>query len=585
MVKTIIKRRQIAPNHPSYAHIDAFLHPYLASRGAGAGEDFSFSLGSLPDWRSLKNIQAAVELLHQALQQQQRIVIVGDYDADGATSVALMHQALREFGAGNISWYVPDRFKLGYGLSPELVAALQPEQPQLLITVDNGVAAIAGARAALELGCKLLITDHHLPGSELPQCSALINPNLRDCRFPGKNLAGVGVAFYLLLALRSYLIEQQYFLFRGVQPPKLAQYLDLVALGTIADLVKLDSINRTLVEQGLRRIRAGRCSPGVRALFAISKRVVKRATSSDLSFALAPRLNAAGRIEDMSLGIKCLLSSDYRQALALATELDKLNNKRKTIELSMYNKAQEQIEQDLQQLLEADSASANAICLYSDKFHEGVVGIIAGRLKDSTGKPTVIFARGQDGLLKGSARSVAAVHMRDLLETIDNANPGLIVRFGGHAMAAGLTISADNLPAFAPIFTRQVQAAFGSSEPARVFISDGELSSSALCAANAEAIRYACPWGCGFDEPLFEGQFQVLQQRLIKDRHLFLTLLSGERSLEAVLFNSGKDYYPIANPRAAKIIYNLDLNLYRGAYNLRLNIRHILQEHDHVEHS
>ena len=585
MVKTIVRARPQPSELPRYAQVDPFLHPYLASRGLAADFDFSFSLRSLPDWRDLRGIDAATELLMRALQKQQRIVIVGDYDADGATSVALMYRGLRAMGASNLHWYVPDRFQLGYGLTPKLVERLSELQPDLIVTVDNGIASIDGAQAASARGYQLLITDHHLPAADLPECAAIVNPNQPGCNFASKNLAGVGVAFYLLLALRARLIQAQHFMFRGEQPPNMAQFLDLVALGTVADLVKLDAVNLILVEQGLRRMRSGKLSSGVRALFSISNRVCKRATSSDLSFALAPRLNAAGRIDDMHLGIKCLLAEDYKQALAHAAELDKLNTQRKRIELEMYAQAEEQLEQDLESLLDDDQqSSSKSICLYSDSYHEGVVGILAGRLKDRTGKPCVVFARGQDGVLKGSARSVDAVHIRDVLEQISNANYGMIARYGGHALAAGLSIEAERFPDFAAAFQSTIEQSFGSQEPARYFLSDGELKPQQLTAANAETVRYCCPWGSGFAEPLFTGKFRILQQRLISGKHLFLSLLADERSFEAVLFNSGKDYHPLSAEEAT-FVYNLDLNLHRGAFNLRLNLRHIIQDNDDAEYS
>ena len=584
MVKTKIQRRALPAQLPQYSAVDPFLHPYLASRGLAADFDFSFSLQALPDWRAMRGIHEATELLTQALRAQQRIVIVGDYDADGATAVALVYRALRAFGAQNLEWCVPDRFQLGYGLTPQLVEVLSAHQPDLLITVDNGIASIDGALAARARGYKLLITDHHLPAASLPECAAIVNPNQPQCQFPSKNLAGVGVAFYLLLALRARLVQDQYFMFRGEQPPNMAQFLDLVALGTIADLVKLDAVNLILVEQGLRRMRSGKISAGVRALFAISKRVAKRATSSDLSFALAPRLNAAGRIEDMSLGIKCLLAENYQQALAHASKLDKLNAQRKRIELDMYAQAEAQLEQDLTALLDdEDAASSKSICIYDDKYHEGVVGILAGRLKDRTGKPCVVFARGQDGTLKGSARSVDSVHIRDALEQISNAHEGMILRFGGHALAAGLSLEPERLPDFAIAFQQTIEHMFGARDPLRHLLSDGELEPQQLTAANAEAVRYCCPWGSGFDEPLFTGTFRVLKQRLVSDKHLFVSVLAGEHNIEAVLFSNGKDYYPVPEPEAT-FVYNLDLNLYRGAFNVRLNLRHVIQEDDdHAE--
>ena len=581
MPKTLIKRREPPAQPPDYPGVAAFLRPLLAARGAGDGEDFSFSLHSLPSWRDLPDIEAATGLLETALRSQQCIVVVGDYDADGATSVALVYQALRSFGAERLHWYVPDRFRLGYGLSPELVDDLVELQPHIILTVDNGVAALAGAAHARAQGYKLIVTDHHLPGAELPECEALVNPNLPGCSFPGKNLAGVGVAFYLLLALRARLVANKYFLYRAEQPPNMARFLDLVALGTVADLVRLDATNRTLVEQGLRRIRAGKAGFGVRALYSVSKRVMARATSADLSFGLAPRLNAAGRIDDMSLGIKCLLAPDYKQASAAAAELDKLNAKRKRIELKMYQDAEEQITPELAQL---SADERQALCLCNSSYHEGIVGIIAGRIKDKTGKACIVFAPGRDGALKGSARSVPELHIRDLLAELDARHPDLILRYGGHALAAGLSLAEANYQRFVAAFHAVAAERLRGHDPARVFVVDGELPAAALNASNAEALRYGCPWGTGFEEPLFCGDFRLVQQRLIADRHLFLSLLSGSTIVEAVLFNSGLDYYPLDNSEL-KLIYHLDLNLYRGAYNLRLNVRHIIKEDDDVEYA
>jgi single-stranded-DNA-specific exonuclease len=551
------------------------LHPVLRrvylARGVTTAEGLGLGLEQLLPAAGLKGIEAAVALLESVLEAQGRILVVGDYDADGATSTALALLVLRAFGCEKVGYLVPNRFEFGYGLSPEIVELAARQQPDLIITVDNGIASISGVSRAAELGIPVLVTDHHLPGEQLPAAAAIVNPNQPGDGFASKNLAGVGVIFYLLVALRARLRQAGWFERCGLAVPNMAEWLDLVVLGTVADLVVLDQNNRILVEQGLRRIRAGRCRPGIEALIRLAGRDQSRLVASDLGYAIGPRLNAAGRLEDMGLGIECLLADDPSAALQMAVELDRLNRTRREIEQQM----QEQAQQLLQQLhREMQGEIPLALCLYDPDWHQGVVGILASRIKEKYHRPVIAFADGGDGILKGSARSVPALHIRDLLERIASRHAGLIERFGGHAMAAGLSLTKQNLERFRQAFEAEAADWLDPAELVGELLSDGELEAEALGLELAQLLRQAGPWGQGFPAPLFDGWFQVLQQRVVGERHLKLRLRTeqGDAELDGIAFNQAEIGELASQVRLA---YRLDVNEFRGRVQPQLVVEYI----------
>ena len=575
-----IQRRQ----YDDLTDLGADIHPVLArvfaARGIGSVEDIQHGLDTLVSYDQLTGIEQAVKLLETALDKQQKILVIGDFDADGATSTALMVRVLRDIGA-DIDFLLPDRFRFGYGLSPEIVAVAAQQEPDLLITVDNGIASLTGVQAAHDLGIKVLITDHHLPGASLPDADAIVNPNLPGDQFPSKALAGVGTAFYLLVALRARLRARNWFTEHGFSDINLANYLDLVALGTVADVVQLDHNNRVLVAQGLARIRAGKCCAGISALLDIANRSLAHCRSSDLAFAVGPRLNAAGRLEDMHLGVKCLLTDDPAKAADYARELDELNQQRRVIEQEMKQEA----EHIVAGLSMDDESLPMGLCLYGETWHEGVVGIVASRLKDATQRPVIAFANsnglGADGepLIKGSARSVPAIHIRDLLDVIATAHPQLLAKFGGHAMAAGMTIRQCDYQAFSELFAAEVGKHMNEQHCQTIILSDGELSASDINLALAEQIRLAAPWGQGFPEPLFDGEFVIVERRILADRHLKLRLrLATDTNqggiIDAIAFNQTDRDWPETVTRV-KLAYRLDINRFRGAVNLQLMAEYV----------
>ncbi|HVA55766.1 MAG TPA: single-stranded-DNA-specific exonuclease RecJ [Gammaproteobacteria bacterium] len=549
------------------------LHPLLqriyAARQIHDDTELDNALSALHDYRAFSTMDKAVTLLAGCLQQQQRILIVGDFDADGATSSALGVRALRRLGATQVDYLVPNRFEYGYGLTPEIVALAAERKPHLIITVDNGISSLAGVQAARNAGIRVLVTDHHLPGAELPAADAILNPNLPGDGFPSKNLAGVGVMFYLLLALRARLRADAWFVSCRIPEPNLAEYLDIVALGTVADLVTLDHNNRVLVAQGLARIRAGRCVPGIRALLELGKRSLQRLTAADLGFAVAPRLNAAGRLTDMSLGIECLLADDTGQARELAARLDELNHERRKIEARMQDDALRAL--DKLGVNAADPALPFGVCLFNDEWHQGVVGLVASRIKDRVHRPVIAFARTEDGALKGSARSVKGVHIRDALEAVSTRHPGLITKFGGHAMAAGLTLAADAFKSFAEAFDAEVRRWLSAEDLAGVIHTDGELAPDSLTLETAELLRTAGPWGQGFPEPSFDGVFHLLERRIVGDNHLKMALADSATGLrlEAIAFNQNGEHLP-SDCRQVRIVYRPEINEYRGERRLQL---------------
>lgn len=526
--------------------------------------------GLLPP-TDLKGIDAAVELVIDAITQGRRILVVGDFDADGATSCAVAVTGLRLLGATEVGYLVPNRFEFGYGLTPEIVAIATRSAPHLLITVDNGISSMEGVLQAQAAGIKVLITDHHLPGAELPPAAAIVNPNQPGCRFASKALAGVGVIFYLLLAVRGRLRDEGWF-GAGVQPPNLAELLDLVALGTVADLVPLDGNNRILVEQGLRRIRAGRARPGIQALLEVSGRANDSVVSSDLGFAVGPRLNAAGRMDDMSLGIECLLAADPERARQLAQQLDRFNRSRRETESLMHEEALTELEQQGEFAAEALPVG---LALYRPGWHQGVIGILASRLKERYHRPVIVFAPGGEGELKGSARSIPGLHIRDLLDAMATAQPDLIRRFGGHAMAAGLSIADHDYSRFATLFDQMARQWIAPEVLEGIVLSDGILPAAALTLEVAQRLRYGGPWGQHFPEPLFEGEFELLERRIVGGHHLKMSLAADEggEPLDAIAFRFDLEQLEQL-PNRLRLAYRLDLNHYRGVTRLQLVVEH-----------
>jgi len=521
-----------------------------------------YQLKRLEGFDKLKDIGSAVDCLVESLAQQHRILIIGDFDADGATSTTLAVRVLRAMGAAHVEYLVPNRFEYGYGLTPEIVAVASQSIPDLIITVDNGISSIAGVDAANQLGIQVLVTDHHLPGHDLPTAVAIVNPNQANDVFPSKNLAGVGVIFYVMLALRSRLRELDWFNKQSIEEPNLAHYLDLVALGTVADVVKLDHNNRILVSQGLARIRSGQCCSGILSLLKIAGRDYRRTTASDLGFCVGPRLNAAGRLEDMSVGIECLLTDDETAAMTLATQLDDLNHTRRSIESDMKTQALTVLE--TMQLDNADDFPVG-VCLFDEEWHEGVIGILASRIKDRLHRPVIAFARSTNGMIKGSARSIPGIHIRDVLDSVAAHHPDLLEKFGGHAMAAGMTLSTTAYEAFRKAFDDEVRRVATEEVLTNVVLSDGELSVTELNLQTAQTLRDAGPWGQGFPEPLFDGDFKVVNKRIVGERHLKLQVkpLTGDTTIDAIAFNLTDAEWPATVSRV-HLAYRLDVNEFNG---------------------
>jgi single-stranded-DNA-specific exonuclease len=529
-----------------------------AARGVRSRAEIDHGVDSLLRPHGLAGCEAAAALLADFIAQRRRVLIVADYDCDGATACALGIRALRDLGA-DIDYLVPNRFDHGYGLTPEIVRLAAQRHPQLVVTVDNGIASVEGVAEARRLGIATLITDHHLPGAELPAADAIVNPNQPGCGFASKHLAGVGVMFYVALALRAELRRRG--AFAAAPEPNLAQLLDLVALGTVADVVRLDHNNRVLVTQGLARMRAGRMQPGLRALFAAAGREPQRASTFDLGFALGPRLNAAGRLADMTLGIECLITEDYGRALNIARELDALNRQRRAIETDMQ-------EQALAALDEGAAGERASLALFDPGWHQGVVGLLASRLKERVHRPVIAFARGAAGELRGSGRAIAGLHLRDALDLVAKREPGLLLRFGGHAAAAGLTIREADLERFSGAFETVARELIAPADLARTIETDGRLESGYATLQTAREID-GQTWGQGFPAPLFSDDFQVENQRLLKDRHLKLVLRKGTTRFEAVQFNHAQ-----ALPARIRAAYRLSANEYNGLASLQLTLEH-----------
>ena len=544
----------------------ALLARLFAQRGIVDQSEIDFSLGNLLPPDSMKGLTEAANVVASTIVNRQKIIIVGDFDADGATSTALMVHCLRACGA-DVDYLVPNRFEFGYGLTPEIVAVAAKMQPALIVTVDNGISSVDGVGAANALGIETVITDHHLPGDVVPAATAIVNPNQTGCAFPSKALAGVGVSFYLLSAVRKVLRQKLWFEQKQLSEPLLADYLDLVALGTIADVVPFDKNNRVLVNEGIRRMRAGKIRPGIRALLAVSGTNFKKLVSRDIAFGVAPRLNAAGRLEDMSIGIECLLSETDAGAVVLAEQLDGINKARRSIEDEMKDQAIEIVKAAVASNSESTKTEKYGVCLYNASWHQGVVGIIASRIKDRVHRPTIAFAKVSDTEIKGSARSIHGLHIRDALDAIATANPGLIDKFGGHAMAAGLSLPLARFAEFAALFDAEARKGLSKGDLEQQVVSDGELGGK-FNLTTARKIAEAAPWGQGFPEPVFDGEFEIIDQRILGGRHLKLRLLKDDELIDAIAFNHNR----LIEERMKRMAYRIDINEYRGLEKVQLII-------------
>ena len=548
----------------------------LLARGVRDASSLSLNLQGLHAPDTLSGIGRAAELLAEAIMSEQSVLIVGDFDADGATGTALAVLSLRAMGCRRVGFRVPNRFEFGYGLTVPLVETLAAEPPQLLVTVDSGIACIAGVRRARELGCRVIVTDHHLPGEELPSADAIVNPNSPGDAFPSKALAGVGVMFYLLGRVRQVLRERGWF-GRSRREPNLAHFLDLVALGTVADLVPLDRNNRILVRQGIERIQRGVCRPGLLALLRLGGRDYRFVNAADLGFAAGPRLNAAGRLEDMSAGIRCLLSDDADEAKELATQLDTLNRQRQDMQQQMQLEAMQQVERLVASL--GATELPPALCLFDASWHQGIVGLVASKVKDAVHRPVIAFAPESSGssLLKGSARSVRGLHIRDVLARIDARRPGLIPAFGGHAMAAGLTLHKEGLDPFAESLIEAVTTILDGAELDNEVLTDGELGGAEIGLPLASELEALGPWGQRFAEPLFEGSFEVLDQRVVGGAHLKLVVRSLDHGqpVDAIAFNCSPE--ALGGSRSVELLYRLGVNRWRGSESCQLVVEHIVR--------
>ena len=567
-----IESRAVPETLPELGALAPLLRRLYAARGVCSERELDRSVRALLPFTSLKGMQQAVAVLHDAVINARPIIIVGDFDADGATASSVAVLGLRALGAARVDYLVPNRFEYGYGLTPEIVAVALQHQPQVLVTVDNGISSIEGVAAARAAGLKVVVTDHHLPGAQLPDADAIVNPSQPGCDFPSKAIAGVGVIFYVMLALRAALRETGWF--GGARAePNLAELLDLVALGTVADVVPLDANNRILVHQGLSRIRSGRCRPGIRALLEVARRPAERLVSTDLGFIVGPRLNAAGRLDDMSLGIECLLTEDESLARDMAGELDALNRDRKAIERDMQQQALAWLDTHC-----VDAAALPfGLCLFQPDWHQGVIGILASRLKERYHRPVIAFAEAGEGELKGSARSVPGLHVRDALDAVAARNPGLINKFGGHAMAAGLSLPAANFEPFAQAFDAEVRRQLCADDLTGRLLSDGELRAEEFTLELAAQLREAGPWGQHFPEPGFHGEFALIQQRLVGERHLKMVLQPAgcAELLDAIAFHIDPAQWPNPAIKRVLVAYTLDINEYRGRQSLQLMVKHL----------
>ena len=561
-----IKYRAKKPTDLLSLNCSPLLKQLYANRGITNNSELDNSTKTLLPPDTLKGIDGACELLYSTLLSSKKLVVVGDFDADGATSTALSILALKALGFTHIDYLVPNRFDYGYGLTPETVDLAIAKGAQVIMTVDNGISSIAGVLHAKNKGVQVLVTDHHLPAEKLPDADAIVNPNQIGCDFESKNLAGVGVAFYIMLAMRSFLIKKGHF--ETKTAPNLASLLDIVALGTVADVVLLDKNNRTLVYQGLARIRAGQCRPGISALIQVSKRNQQQLVASDLGFSLGPRLNAAGRLDEMSYGVELLLCDDNAQAYLLAEELDGLNKSRREIEQGMQDEALK----TLKALSIDETNIPYAICLFEPDWHQGIIGLVASRIKERYYRPTFAFAKSKEGEIKASARSIPGVHIRDILDLVNKKIPGSILKFGGHAMAAGLSLRASDFN----LFNRTLNDVLGDEVKEEVLtnvvLSDGALNAFDFSIETAQELRDAGPWGQGFEAPLFDGEFTVLQQRLVGEKHLKLVLSVEDKAIDAIAFNVDLKTWPDASLNKLHCVYRLDINEFRGKTTVQMLI-------------
>ncbi|MGH1371071.1 MAG: single-stranded-DNA-specific exonuclease RecJ [Cellvibrionaceae bacterium] len=574
MVTKIARREQISLNEPWPETLHPRLRAIYAARGITSAQELERSLQAMLRPQQLKGLEQAVVLLVEAIETQQSLLIVGDFDADGATSSALGMLALRDMGAASVQYLVPNRFDFGYGLTPEIVEVAKARKPDMIITVDNGISSIEGVEAAKTAGIKVLVTDHHLPGKTLPAADAIVNPSQPGCEFPSKNLAGVGVIFYLMSALRSALRDRQWFQSKGIAEPNMGSYLDLVALGTVADVVPLDNNNRIFVHQGLQRIRSGHARPGILALLEVAGKQRHRLVASDLGFTVGPRLNAAGRLDDMSLGIECLLCSSPDLAREMAIELDDLNKDRRAIEAGMQQEALKSLEGVS---LDGDQLPWG-VCLYDPQWHQGVIGILASRIKERFHRPVIAFADANEEEIKGSARSIPGLHIRDALDAVASAHPGLLTKFGGHAMAAGMSLKKSDYPRFQQAFDEVVRSTLREEALQAEILSDGELSAEELSMPLAYTLREAGPWGQHFPEPMFDGEFHLVQQRIVGEKHLKLVLSSDsahQQLIDAIAFNVDLDVWPNDAIKRVRLAYRLDVNEYRGRESVQLMVEYI----------
>lgn len=571
MIHKIVRRDKVDDSHLPES-LSPLLKQIYASRGSSA-DDCELALSRLLRPNTMKGLDLAASIIADALKDNRSILIMGDFDADGATSTCVCMLALKMMGATKIDYLIPNRFDFGYGLSPEIVAVAHSKGAELLITVDNGISSIEGVAAAKALGMQVVITDHHLPGQSIPDADAIVNPNQLGCGFASKSIAGVGVAFYLMSVLRAELRTRNWYQQQGIAEPNLGHLLDIVALGTVADVVALDNNNRILVEAGLQRVRAGRCRPGITALLEVGKRDPAKIVAADFGFAVGPRLNAAGRLDEMALGVETLLCDDMMSARRMAAELDGLNAERRDLEADMQQEALKSLES-----VELNEASLPwGIALFQEDWHQGVIGILASRIKDRYHRPVIAFADAGEGEIKGSARSIKGLHMRDLLELINSRHPGMILKFGGHAMAAGLSLLAKDFDAFEQAYDQGVREMLKPEQLTGEFVTDGGLTPTDMNLVIAQELRNAGPWGQEFPEPLFDGHFKIIQQRIVGEKHLKLVLETecGQTMLDGIAFNVDLKTWPDATIQHAEVVYKLDVNEFRGNQTVQLMVEQI----------
>jgi len=571
MKKIIVRSAKPISSMLASSDLPPILKQIYANRDIQTVDQVQTALTHLLPYHDLSNIELAVNLLWDALKTDQSILVIGDYDADGATSVALSVRALRRLGAKQVDFFIPDRFTEGHGLTPDIVEKAHAQAINLIMTVDNGMASHDAVDLAKKYGIKVIITDHHLPTEVMLEADAVVNPNQKNDAFPSKNLAGVGVVFYLMLALRAKLRAEHWFDECGIVEPNLAEYLDLVALGTVADMVPLDQNNRILVDQGVRRIRAGKCCPGISALLASARRHLAKIKAEDLGFSIAPRLNAAGRLKHMELGVRCLLSDDWVETRQIAANMEALNQERRQIETAMYDNAQRMLKKHAV----TDAAQHNtALCLYNEDWHPGVIGILATRLKNHVNVPVAVFTRQDSDCLRGSIRSIEGIHIYEILSDIAGRYPDLIQQFGGHAMAAGLSVKNTDYDQFQSVFSEIIRCKLNASEMEFKLLSDGELKSEELQLEFANFLNESGPWGKDFPEPMFDGIFYVKNKRLLKDKHLKMVLSCQDKTYNAIAFNVDKKI-KLENGDSVNIVYRLSINHYQGRDELQLLVEHL----------